>query len=78
MKLDVLIVDDEIHIRKTLAYCLTGEGHRTISVSNAEDALVEARHRHFDLVFLDLRLGDQDGMDTTGPGEGESIGFTGP
>jgi NtrC-family two-component system response regulator AlgB len=64
MKLDILIVDDEIHIRKTLAYCLTGEGHRTISVSNAEDAVAEARHRHFDLVFLDLRLGDQDGMDT--------------
>jgi two-component system, NtrC family, response regulator AlgB len=59
----VLVVDDEANIRKTLSYCLGAEGHRVFGVGNPEDALAEARRRHVDLAFLDLRLGDRDGMD---------------
>ncbi len=36
--LNILIVDDEDNIRKTLAYCLEREGHRVVAVSNAADA----------------------------------------
>jgi len=61
--LNILIIDDEANIRKTLSYCLAAEGHTVIAVSNPADALVEARMRAFDLAFLDLRLGEQDGMD---------------
>lgn len=61
--LNILVVDDEINIRKTLATCLEAEGHRVVSVSNASDALAEASRRSFDLAFVDLRLGTDDGLD---------------
>jgi two-component system, NtrC family, response regulator AlgB len=61
--LNVLIVDDETNIRKTLAYCLEAEGHRVVSVSNSADAVYEARRRSFDIAFVDLKLGKEDGMD---------------
>ncbi len=61
--LNVLVVDDEINIRKTLSVCLDMDGHRTIAVSNFQDALAEASRRSFDIAFLDLRLGAANGMD---------------
>lgn len=65
--LNVLIVDDEANIRRTLAYCLEDEGHSVVSVSNATDALDEARRGCLDIVFLDLCLGDMDGMELIRP-----------
>lgn len=61
--LNVLIVDDEINIRKTLAVCLETGGHRVTAVSNFQDALTEAARRSFDAAFVDLRLGTASGMD---------------
>lgn len=61
--LSILVVDDEVNIRKTLSYCLAKEGHSVIAVSNPEDAQEEARIRSFDAVFLDLKLGENDGME---------------
>jgi len=62
MTLHVLIVDDEPNIRKTLAACLEMEGHQVSTASNAQDARREMTDGCFDLVFLDLRLGEDDGM----------------
>ena len=62
-KLRILIVDDEANIRKTLGIYLEGEGNAVKSVSNAQDALSEISREVFDLVFLDLRLGQSDGLD---------------
>ena len=42
---------------------LTADGHSVISVSNATDAVTEIKDGFFDLVFLDLNLGTDDGMD---------------
>ena len=61
--LNILIVDDEVNIRKTLSICLETEGHKVISVSNFQDALAEASRRSFELAFVDLRLGTEDGLD---------------
>jgi NtrC-family two-component system response regulator AlgB len=61
--LNILVVDDEANIRKTLSVYLESEGHRVIGVSNFQDALAEASRRSFDLAFVDLRLGIQDGLD---------------
>jgi DNA-binding NtrC family response regulator len=40
--LNILIVDDEVNIRKTLSVCLETEDHKVIAVSNFQDALAEA------------------------------------
>ncbi len=61
--LNILVVDDEVNIRKTLSYCLAAEGHTVIAVSNSADAAYEARMRSFDMAFVDLKLGGEDGMD---------------
>ncbi|MGA2230911.1 MAG: sigma-54 dependent transcriptional regulator [Tepidisphaeraceae bacterium] len=61
--LNVLVVDDETNIRKTLSIALETDGHHVIAVSNAADALAESAQRPFDLVFLDLKLGASSGMD---------------
>src|SRR5512137_2520509 len=65
--LNILIVDDEVNIRKTLSVCLETEGHRVIAVSNVQDALTEASKRSFELAFVDLRLGTEDGLDLIPP-----------
>lgn len=61
--LNILVVDDEANIRKTLSLCLESLGHRTVTVSNARDAITEASKQSFDLAFVDLRLGTSSGLD---------------
>jgi len=61
--LNILVVDDEFNIRKTLSICLETEGHKVIAISNFQDALAEASRRSFELAFVDLRLGTEDGLD---------------
>ena len=63
LPLNILVVDDEINIRKTLSVCLETDGHRVVAVSNYQDAVVEAARRSFDLAFVDLRLGTASGLD---------------
>ncbi|HTR52321.1 MAG TPA: sigma-54 dependent transcriptional regulator [Kofleriaceae bacterium] len=59
----VLIVDDERNIRATLAMCLEGIGCAVTAVASGEAALAAVERAPFDLCFLDLKLGDADGMD---------------
>lgn len=61
--LNILIIDDEANIRKTLSICLESRGHSVKSVSNCRDALSEAGREVFDLAFVDLRLGTESGLD---------------
>ncbi|HEY8748360.1 MAG TPA: sigma-54 dependent transcriptional regulator [Tepidisphaeraceae bacterium] len=62
-ELNILVVDDEANIRKMLVMCLETDGHRVAAVSNARDAVDEAGRKSFDVVFLDLRLGQDRGLD---------------
>ena len=61
--MNILIVDDDNNIRKTLSYCLAAEGYTVIAVSNPADAIEEAKRRSFDIAFVDLKLGEANGMD---------------
>jgi len=62
-RLKVLIVDDEVNIRKTLALCLEAHGYLVTAASNPRDALTENDRHVFDLAFVDLRLGAENGME---------------
>jgi NtrC-family two-component system response regulator AlgB len=66
-KLNILIVDDETNIRKTLSYCLETEGHSVVAVATSLEALKEAKRRSFDIAFIDLRLEKENGMDLIPP-----------
>jgi NtrC-family two-component system response regulator AlgB len=61
--LKILIVDDEISIRRTMTLCLQSDGHEVHGTSNAVDAMHEVQRRRYDLLFLDLRLEDVSGID---------------
>src|SRR5262245_5332308 len=61
--LSVLVIDDEIGIRKALSACLEAEGHKVVAVSNGRDALSATTRKSFDLVFIDIQLGETSGMD---------------
>jgi len=61
--LDVLVIDDEKNIRTTVAMCLEGMGCRVTGVATADAARTALASRPFDVAFLDLRLGDANGLD---------------
>ncbi len=58
----VLVVDDEKNIRTTLTVCLEGIGCTVATASTGDAALAALERKPFDLAFLDLRLGGEDGM----------------
>jgi NtrC-family two-component system response regulator AlgB len=61
--LDVLIVDDEKNIRATLRVCLEGMGCQVVEAPSADAARKAVEQRRFDLVFLDLKLGEANGLE---------------
>ena len=61
--MNVLVVDDESNIRKTMMVFFETQQHQVTAVSNAQDALTEAGLHIFDLAFVDLRLGLESGLD---------------
>jgi NtrC-family two-component system response regulator AlgB len=56
-------VDDEKNIRATLGVCLEGLGCRVTQAATAETALAALGREPLDLAFVDLRLGNQSGLD---------------
>lgn len=60
----LLVVDDEASIRGTVARILQGIGCSVTTSPNGEEALhrLDAQVHRFDLVLLDLRLPDMDGI----------------
>jgi len=59
----ILIIDDEESIRSTLSIMLQGLGHEVVEAGTSQIALKEIDKAQFDLAFLDLRLGDEDGLE---------------
>lgn len=61
--LRLLIVDDEESIRTTTTMALEAIGYETAAVSNRDAALKQAENQHFDVAFLDLKLGEESGLE---------------
>jgi len=59
----ILVIDDETHIRKTTTMTLDALGHECVQVANGADTLAHLQKSSFDAAFLDLRLGNEDGLD---------------
>jgi NtrC-family two-component system response regulator AlgB len=59
----VLVDDDEKNIRTTLTLCLESLGRKVVAVPSATMALEAAAREHFDVAFVDLRLGAESGLD---------------
>jgi two-component system, NtrC family, response regulator AlgB len=61
--LRILVIDDEEHIRFALTMCLQTDGHTVVCAETIESALEKTASQAFDLIFLDVRLGTQNGLD---------------
>jgi len=59
----ILVIDDEAHIRKTTTVTLDALGHETAQAQNGAEALAHLQKGSFDAAFLDLRLGDESGLE---------------
>ncbi len=62
-KPSVLVVDDEDHILKLYQKELTEEGYQVKTATNGEQALRMAETESPDLVVLDIKLQDQNGLE---------------
>jgi two-component system KDP operon response regulator KdpE len=59
----ILIIDDEIQIRRLLEITLSANGYTTIPAKNGKDGLISAATHHPTLIILDLGLPDVDGQE---------------
>ncbi len=59
----ILIIDDEVQIRRLLEISLTAQNYNTCFAANAKDGLVAAATHNPSLIILDLGLPDIDGQE---------------
>jgi two-component system KDP operon response regulator KdpE len=59
----ILIIDDELQIRRLLEITLSASGYKIIQSVNGKDGLVDAATHHPSLIILDLGLPDIDGQE---------------
>ncbi len=61
--LSVLIIDDEKNIRHTLRVCLEAANAKVGEASSSQAAAEAVERGHYDMAFLDLRLGNESGLE---------------
>ena len=59
----ILIIDDEVQIRRLLEITLSANGYKISEASTGKDGLIKAATIHPVLIILDLGLPDSDGLD---------------
>jgi two-component system OmpR family response regulator len=60
----ILLVDDDQNLREVARYALSQAGFRVEEAANGRDALAAARARPPDLIVLDVRMPEMDGLET--------------
>jgi DNA-binding response OmpR family regulator len=58
----ILLVDDDVLLRRSLAFNLEQAGYHASTAESAEDALAMARRERPDLILLDIGLPGMDGL----------------
>jgi two-component system, NtrC family, response regulator AlgB len=59
----VLIIDDEKSIRTSTMVAIQAAGHQADTADGGQVAVLKLNEDAYDLAFLDLRLGDEDGLE---------------
>ncbi|HEV7780891.1 MAG TPA: sigma-54 dependent transcriptional regulator [Chitinophagaceae bacterium] len=60
---DILIIDDEKAIRKTLTEILSFEGYKIEEAADGEEGLKKFREKNYDLVLCDIKMPKVDGIE---------------
>jgi NtrC-family two-component system response regulator AlgB len=61
--MNILVVDDEVSLRRTIRTALESTGHRVTEAASQAQAVQRVEEAKPDLVLLDLRLGRESGLD---------------
>ncbi len=61
----ILLIEDELQMRRFLRITLESRGYRLVEAATAKEGLLQAASRNPDVVLLDLGLPDMDGLDVT-------------
>ena len=59
----ILVVDDEVDLCWALGNILRPEGYQVTTVTSGKEALELAKRNHFEVVFIDAKLPDVDGIE---------------
>jgi len=60
----ILVVDDEFGDRETLKVILEDKGYRVATARDGSETILMVKERHYDIIFLDVRLPDMNGVET--------------
>src|SRR6266496_620880 len=60
---DILIIDDEKAIRKTLSGILSFEGYKIDEAGDGEDGLRKFKEKNYDVVLCDIKMPKIDGIE---------------
>lgn len=60
---DILIIDDEKAIRKTLSEILSFEGYKIDEAADGDEGLKKFREKNYDLVLCDIKMPKLDGIE---------------
>lgn len=63
IKNNILVIDDELQIRRLLEITLSAAGFKVITSSNGKQGIIDASNNHPSLIILDLGLPDTDGQE---------------
>lgn len=62
----ILIVEDEQHQRELYAADLQDEGYDVDQAANGKEAVEKVKNEKYDLVILDIRMPEMDGIEALG------------
>src|SRR5512146_30216 len=62
LKPKVLVIDDELQMRRLLRACLEGNGYQVLEAPSGQEGISQAAQHPPDVVILDLGLPDMDGV----------------
>ncbi len=60
----ILVVDDQVGDRETLRGILEDKGYRVATARDGAETIEMVKSRHYDIIFLDVRLPDMNGVET--------------
>ena len=60
----ILVVDDQFGDRETLKTILEDKGYRVATAKDGTEAVKMVEEKHYDIIFLDIRLPDMNGVET--------------
>ena len=60
----ILVVDDQFGDRETLKTILEDKGYKVATARDGAEAIKLVRERHYDIIFLDIKLPDMNGVET--------------